>query len=157
MSSLRQCISSFVSISCKNCNVIKETTLEQIPGKYSILKDIRWIKGQPKAKWLSWLCEKRRELVESEKRGRLHDYLRRSQNKQKVPEWISWYLPVALLLMGSAEQRLWRAVKSTPLFDSPHHLKNSFKKKKTTDIVCTIFYISKSLETIKKCPTIGSG
>lgn len=59
-------------------------------------------------------------------------------------------MPVVLLLMGSAEQSLSRAVKSNLPSDSPFNLRNSFKKKRTTNIVGTIFYISKSLETIKK-------
>lgn len=71
------------------------------------------------------------------------------KTNKKCPNEDLTTLPAALLLKESAEQRLSRAVKSTPLLDSPHHLKNSFKKKKTIDIVCTIFYISKSLETIK--------
>lgn len=54
----------------------------------------------------------------------------------------------ALLLIESAEPSLSRAMKSTLPFDSPFHLRNSFKKENTTDIVCTIFYISKSLDTI---------
>lgn len=57
-------------------------------------------------------------------------------------------MPDALLLIESAEPSLSRAMKSTLPFDSSFHLRNSFKKENTTNIVCTIFYISKSLDTI---------
>ena len=63
-------------------------------------------------------------------------------------------MPDVLLLIESAEPSLSRAMTSTLPFDSPLYLRSSFKKdkkktkEKTTDTVCTIFYINKSLETI---------
>lgn len=50
------------------------------------------------------------------------------KTNKKCPNEYLDTLPVALLLMGSAEQHLWRALKSTPLFDSPRHLRKLIQK-----------------------------
>lgn len=62
---------------------------------------------------------------------------------------VSWCLVWALLFVEPARPSILRAVKSILTYDSLFNLQNSSKGRKTTDIVCTIFHISTSLETIK--------
>lgn len=145
ISSLTWCISSSAPPFCKNFNVTKKMDCRENPWEICLPKVIKWIHGQPKVEYTSlsmWILKK----IITMKWVMGNVILFAKKIKFKL---VCWCLVWVFLFVEPARPSILRAVKSILPHDSLFNLQNSSKWRETTDIECTIFHISTSLETIK--------